>query len=108
MKTSIFGGFKKADVLSYIETLQNNAADVSDELNRKKRVENFVFLLFFSYLCSVTHCGSKKQILIMKDIKIEFTEDVVIDKDKSTVGKSVLKKQSTKQKYYIAKRKRKQ
>lgn len=37
MKTSIFGGFKKADVLSYIETLQNNAADVSDELNRKKR-----------------------------------------------------------------------
>ena len=36
----------------------------------------------------------------MKDIKIEFTEDVVIDKDKSTVGKSVLKKQSTKILYY--------
>ena len=43
----------------------------------------------------------------MKDITIEFPEDVVIDKDKSTVGKSVLKKQSTKQKYYIAKRNRK-
>ena len=41
----------------------------------------------------------------MKDITIEFPENVVIDKEKSTVGKSVLKKQSTKQKYYIAKRK---
>ena len=43
----------------------------------------------------------------MKDIRIEFQENVMIDKDKSTLGKSVLKKQSTKQKYYIAKRKRK-
>ena len=41
----------------------------------------------------------------MKDITIELPEVVMIDKDKSTVGKSVLKKQSTKQKYYIAKRK---
>ena len=52
---------------------------------------------------SVNHCGIKKQILILKDITIEFPENVVIDKDKSTLGKSVLKKQSTK--YYITKRK---
>lgn len=41
----------------------------------------------------------------MKDITIEFPEVVMIDKYKSIVGKSVLKKQSTKEKYYIAKRK---
>lgn len=39
----------------------------------------------------------------MKDIKIEFPENVMIDKGKSTLCKSVLKKQSTK--YYITKRK---
>lgn len=39
----------------------------------------------------------------MKDITIEFPEVVMIDKDKSTVGKSVLKKRPTKQKYYIDK-----
>ena len=52
---------------------------------------------------SVNHCESKKQILIMIDIKIEFPEVVMVDKDKSTLGKSVLKKQSTK--YYVTKRK---
>ena len=36
----------------------------------------------------------------MKDIKIEFPEVVMVDKDKSTLGKSVLKKQSTKILYY--------
>lgn len=39
----------------------------------------------------------------MKDIKIELPEDVVIDKDKSVVGNIVLKKKSTKQKYFIDK-----
>ena len=36
MKTSLFGGFKKADVLAYIENLQNNTADLSGELDKKK------------------------------------------------------------------------
>lgn len=39
----------------------------------------------------------------MKDITIELPEDVVIDKDKSVVGNIVLKKKSTRQKYYIDK-----
>lgn len=39
----------------------------------------------------------------MKNIKIELPEDVVIDKDKSVVGNIVLKKKSTKQKYFIDK-----
>lgn len=37
MKTSIFGGFKKSDVISYIENLQNEAADITAELDKKKR-----------------------------------------------------------------------
>ena len=39
----------------------------------------------------------------MKDITIELQENVMIDKDKATLGKSVLKKEATK--YYITKRK---
>lgn len=37
MKTSVFGGFKKSDVISYIENLQNDAAEITAELDRKKR-----------------------------------------------------------------------
>lgn len=36
MKTAVFGGFKKSDVLAYIENLQNNAADLNSELDRKR------------------------------------------------------------------------
>lgn len=36
MKTSVFGGFKKSDVLAYIENLQNNTADLTSELDRKR------------------------------------------------------------------------
>lgn len=37
MKTSVFGGFKKSDVLAYIENLQNDAADLTGELDRKRK-----------------------------------------------------------------------
>lgn len=36
MKTALFGGFKKSDVLSYIENLQNNTADLTSELDKKR------------------------------------------------------------------------
>lgn len=36
MKTAVFGGFKKADVLDYIENLQNETADLTSELDRKR------------------------------------------------------------------------
>ncbi len=36
MKTSVFGGFKKSDVLAYIENLQNDTAEVSAELDKKR------------------------------------------------------------------------
>lgn len=36
MKTSLFGGFKKSDVLSYIENMQNETAEISSELDRKR------------------------------------------------------------------------
>lgn len=36
MKTSVFGGFKKSDVLAYIESLQNDAADLTGELDKKR------------------------------------------------------------------------
>lgn len=37
MKTSLFGGFKKSDVLDYIENLQNDAADLNSELDKKRK-----------------------------------------------------------------------
>lgn len=36
MKTSIFGGFKKADVLAYVEKLQAETADVKEQLDQKR------------------------------------------------------------------------
>lgn len=36
MKTAVFGGFKKSDVLAYIETLQNDAAELTSELDKKR------------------------------------------------------------------------
>ncbi len=36
MKTSIFGGFKKSDVLAYVEKLQAETADVREQLNEKR------------------------------------------------------------------------
>lgn len=36
MKTAVFGGFKKSDVLDYIEDLQNDVADLTSELDRKR------------------------------------------------------------------------
>lgn len=36
MKTAVFGGFKKSDVLAYIESLQNDAAEISGELDKKR------------------------------------------------------------------------
>ena len=36
MKTSIFGGFKKSDVLTYIEKLQAETADVKEQLDNKR------------------------------------------------------------------------
>ncbi|MCH5190828.1 MAG: hypothetical protein J1F23_01545 [Oscillospiraceae bacterium] len=35
MKTTLFGGFKKADVLAYIETLQSENNDIKKKLNEK-------------------------------------------------------------------------
>lgn len=35
MKTTLFGGFKKADVLAYIETLQSDTADIKKKLDEK-------------------------------------------------------------------------
>lgn len=35
MKTTLFGGFKKADVLAYIETLQTDTADIKKKLDEK-------------------------------------------------------------------------
>lgn len=37
MKTSIFGGFRKSDVIAYIEELQNNSAEISAQLDEKKK-----------------------------------------------------------------------
>lgn len=37
MKTAVFGGFKKADVLSYVEQLQSETADIKEQLNSKRR-----------------------------------------------------------------------
>lgn len=36
MKTAVFGGFKKSDVLAYIETLQNDTAELTSELDKKR------------------------------------------------------------------------
>lgn len=36
MKTSIFGGFKKSDVLAYVEKLQLETAEVKEQLNNKR------------------------------------------------------------------------
>lgn len=36
MKTAVFGGFKKSDVLDYIESLQNDAADLTSELDKRR------------------------------------------------------------------------
>lgn len=36
MKTAVFGGFKKADVLSYVEQLQSDAADIKNQLDNKR------------------------------------------------------------------------
>lgn len=36
MKTSIFGGFKKSDVLAYVEKLQLETADVKEQLDNKR------------------------------------------------------------------------
>lgn len=36
MKTSVFGGFKKSDVLAYIEKLQTETADVREQLDAKR------------------------------------------------------------------------
>ena len=35
MKTALFGGFKKSDVLAYIETLQSDTADIKKKLDEK-------------------------------------------------------------------------
>ena len=36
MKTAIFGGFKKSDVLAYVEQLQTETADIKESLDRKR------------------------------------------------------------------------
>lgn len=36
MKTALFGGFKKSDVLSYIEQLQSETADIRSQLDEKR------------------------------------------------------------------------
>lgn len=36
MKTSIFGGFKKSDVLEYVEKLQSETADIKEQLDAKR------------------------------------------------------------------------
>ncbi len=36
MKTTLFGGFKKADVLAFVEQLQSETADVRDALDSKR------------------------------------------------------------------------
>ncbi len=37
MKTALFGGFKKTDVLSYIEQLQKETADIKEQLDTKRQ-----------------------------------------------------------------------
>lgn len=39
MKTALFGGFKKSDVLSYIEQLQTETADIKSMLDAKREEE---------------------------------------------------------------------
>lgn len=68
MKTSIFGGFKKSDVLAYVEKLQLETAEVKEQLDNKRneslelkrkideleiRIEN---------LCTVSEKLSEKEI----------------------------------------------
>lgn len=36
MKTAVFGGFKKSDVLSYVEQLQSETAEIREQLNDKR------------------------------------------------------------------------
>ena len=36
MKTAVFGGFKKSDVLTYIENLQNETEDIREQLQNKR------------------------------------------------------------------------
>ena len=36
MKTSIFGGFKKSDVLAYVEKLQSETTEVKEQLDQKR------------------------------------------------------------------------
>lgn len=40
MKTTLFGGFKKSDVLAYIETLQTDTADIKKKLEEKTNESN--------------------------------------------------------------------
>ena len=36
MKTALFGGFKKADVITYVESLQSETAEVKEQLEEKR------------------------------------------------------------------------